>query len=155
MKSIVIYSFIVALLMSTVMPNQLTPSDPKSVAEALQAGSWKIYVVLFYWKLEAESQTLKDGLNTKVVTPYGDKVYYAELDCSTTDYHQVLDLFEFKDPRDNFKGRSIHIDELPMVLAVVHGVGYISHGATSYELIAERMNELIDYSSRKSVQRAY
>ena len=155
MKSTIIATiFALCMLLNVAMPKEMEQKDARSIAEAIQAGSWNIYVVYFYWTGERENTNLQQGLQDEVVAKFPD-VYYAEVDCSAGDYHQVLDLFEFQDSRDNFKGRSVHLEELPMVLSIVHGVGYISHGETSYKLIAERMPELVDYSNRKSVQRAY
>ena len=152
MKSIAL--LMIAMLVASTFAKDMEQTDARSIAEAIQAGSWSIYVIYFYWSGERENANLEAGLKSEVVDKFTD-VYYAKVDCSGSDYHQVLDKFEFQDLRDNFKGRSIHLEELPMVLSIVHGVGYVSHGETSYKLIAERMPELVDYSNRKSVQRAY
>ncbi len=154
MKTSFISLFLIAILAGSVFAKDLEQTDARSVAEAIQAGSWNIYVIYFYWSGERENQKLEDGIKENVLDKYED-AYYAKVDCSQSDYHQVLDLFEFQDARDNFKGRSIHLEELPMVLSIVHGVGYVSTGETSYELVAERMPELVDYANRKSVQKAY
>ena len=148
-------ALVITLLMSCTFAKDLEQSDARFITEALEAGSWKIYVIYFYWKGEKENDALTQGLQTEVVDKYGDLVNYGEVDCSGNDFHSVLDLFEFQNPLDNFVGRSIHLEELPMVLAIVHGVGYVSHGETSYKLIASVMPELIDYASRKSIQKAY
>ena len=152
MKSIAL--LMIAMLVASTFAKDLPQTDARSIAEAIQSGSWSIYVIYFYWTGERENAKLEAGLKSDVVDKFPD-VYYAKVDCSGGDYYQVLDKFEFQDQRDSFKGRSIHLEELPMVLSIVHGVGYISHGETSYKLIAERMPELVDYSNRKSVQRAY
>jgi hypothetical protein len=154
MKTAYLSLLIIALVLGSAFSKTLEQTDARSVAEAIQAGSWDIYVVYFFWKGEKENEILKTGLQTEVIDKFTD-AFYAEVDCSQSDYHIVLDLFEFQDARDNFTGRSVQLEELPMVLSIVHGVGYISHGETSFDLIAERMPELIDYSNRKSVQRAY
>ena len=154
MKTSFISLFLIAILAGSAFAKDLEQTDARSVAEAIQAGSWNIYVIYFYWSGERENQNLEDGIKENVLDKYED-AYYAKVDCSQSDYHQVLDLFEFQDARDNFKGRSIHLEELPMVLSIVHGVGYVSTGETSYELVAERMPELVDYANRKSVQKAY
>ena len=154
MKTSFISLFLIAILLASTIAKDMEQTDARSIAEAIQAGSWSIYVIYFYWSGERENEKLEQGLQTDVIDKNAD-VFYAKVDCASSDYHQVLDLFEFQEARDNFKGRSIHLEELPMVLSIVHGVGYISHGETSYELIAERMPELIDYANRKSVQKAY
>ena len=154
MKSLLV-TLLITMLIGSAFSKDLEQTDARSIAEAIQAGSWNIYVVYFFWKGERENDKLTEGLQTEVVDKFGEDVYYAQVDCSGNDYHEVLDLFEFQDPRDNFKGRSVHLEELPMVLAIVHGVGYVSHGETSYKLVADHMEELKDYASRKSVQRAY
>ena len=150
-----IVGFLMAIMLVSSLAKPIEKNDPRSIAEAIQAGSWNIYIVYLYWKGEKENAKLTAGLQTEVVQKFGDQVFYGEVDCSGNDYHPVLDLFEFADPRDNFKGRSVHLEELPMVLSIVHGVGYVSHGETSYKLIAEKMPELQDYATRRSVQRAY
>ena len=155
MKVAFLSLFLVALLAGSALAKDLTPTDARSISEAIQSGNWNIYVIYFYWSGERENQKLEDGLKTNVIDKYPDDVYYAKVDCAKSDYHKVLDTFEFQDARDNFKGRSIHLEELPMVLALIHGVGYVSTGETSYELIQERMPELLDYKNRKSVQKAY
>ena len=144
----------IVMLVASTFAKDLPSKDARSIAEAIQSGSWSIYVIYFFWAGERDSAKLEAGLQREVVQQFTD-VFYAKVDCSGGDYHQVLDLFEFQDERDNFKGRSIRQEELPMVLSIVHGVGYISHGDTSYQLIAQRMPELVDFSNRKSVQRAY
>ena len=154
MKTTFISLFLVALLLSSCTAKMMEKTDARSIAEAIQAGSWNVYLIYFYWTGEKENAALKSGLTEKVLNAFPD-VYYAEVDCADADYHRVLDLFEFDDPRDNFRGRSIHLEELPMVLAIVHGVGYISHGETSYDLISNIMPELVDYSNRKNVARGY
>ena len=154
MKSTLITVFLIALVLGSSIAKDMVKTDARSIAEAIQSGNWNIYVIYFYWTGERENEKLKAGLKAEVFDKFPD-VYSAAVDCSNSDYHAVLDLFEFQDARDNFRGRSVHLEELPMVLSIVHGVGYISHGETSYNLIAERMKELIDYSNRKSVQRAY
>ena len=154
MKTSIIAVLLAVLLWSSTHAKDMEKTDAKSVATAIAAGNWDIYVIFFYWKGSDKNPALEAGLQSKVADKYKD-VFFAKLDCSSSDYHQVLDLFEFQDPRDNFTGRSIHLEELPMVLAIVHGVGYISHGETSFDLIAERMPELLDYQKKKSVQRAY
>ena len=154
MKTSFISLFLIAILLASTIAKDMEQTDARSIAEAIQAGSWSIYVIYFYWSGERENEKLEQGLQTDVIDKNAD-VFYAKVDCASSDYNQVLDLFEFQEARDNFKGRSIHLEELPMVLSIVHGVGYISHGETSYELIAERMPELIDYANRKSVQKAY
>ena len=161
MKSSSLSLLLIALLLTATFAQQqggdvkkMPKTDARSIAEAIQAGSWDIYVIYFYWKGEKENEKLQKGLKDEVLAKYKD-AYYAEVDCSQSDYHVVLDLFQFADSRDNFTGRSVQLEELPMVLAIVHGVGYVSHGETSYKLIAQNMPELVDYSKRKSVQRAY
>ena len=154
MKTTLLSLFFIAMLLGSTIAKDMEETDARSIAEAIQAGSWNIYVIYFYWSGERENEKLEEGIKSDVTDKYED-VYYAKVDCASSDYHQVLDLFEFQDARDNFKGRSIHLEELPMVLSIVHGVGYVSHGETSYKLIAERMPELVDYSNRKSVQKAY
>ena len=153
MKTAFLSLFLVALILGSTFAKDLPKTDARSIAEAIQAGSWNIYLIYFYWKGEKENTKLEEGLNA-VVGKFPD-VFYAKVDCSDADYHQVLDLFEFQDARDNFRGRSVHLEELPMVLSIVHGVGYVAHGETSFQLIEQRMPELLDYSKRKSVQRAY
>ena len=154
MKASFLSLFLIAILLASTIAKDLEQTDARSIAEAIQAGSWSIYVIYFYWSGERENEKLEQGLQTDVIDK-NDAIFYAKVDCASSDYNQVLDLFEFQDARDNFKGRSVHLEELPMVLSIVHGVGYISHGETSYELIAQRMPELVDYSNRKSVQKAY
>ena len=154
MKSTLLAICFVAMILGSTFAKDMEQTDARSIAEAIQAGSWNIYVIYFYWSGERENEKLEAGIQSDIVDK-NDEIYYAKVDCSQSDYHQVLDLFEFQDSRDNFKGRSVHLEELPMVLAIVHGVGYISHGETSYELISQRMPELVDYSNRKSVQKAY
>mmetsp|Transcript_3984 Transcript_3984/g.4618 ORF Transcript_3984/g.4618 Transcript_3984/m.4618 type:complete len:155 (+) Transcript_3984:37-501(+) len=154
MKTTILGLLFIAMLMGSSFAKELEETDARSIAESVQAGSWSIYVIYFYWSGERENEKLEQGLQSDVVDKFPDS-FYAKVDCAQSDYHQVLDLFEFQDARDNFKGRSIQLDELPLVLSIVHGVGYVSHGETSYELIAERMPELVDYSNRMSVQKAY
>ena len=154
MKTITLGIFL-ALLLICSSAKDMEKKDPRSIAEAIQAGSWDVYVIYFFWKGEKDNPKVKEGVNKQIVDKDPDHVYYAEVDCSQNDYHPVLDVMNFADPRDNFKGRSITLDELPMVLGIVHGVGYTATGPTSYTLLAERMPELQNYSKRKSVQRAY
>ena len=111
MKAAIISLLISVLLLSSVRSRDLTPTDARSVAEAIQSGNWNIYIIYFYWNGLEGTNELESGLTSKVTSKYPD-AYYAKLDCSSSDYHTVLDLFEFQDSRDNFKGRSIHLEIL-------------------------------------------
>ena len=154
MKTTLSCLLLIALLLGSSFAKQMEKTDATTIAEAIQAGRWDIYLIYFYWSGEKENAALQKGLTDEVLSKYPD-VYYAEVDCADADYHKVLDLFEFQDPRDDFRGRSVQLEELPMVLAIVHGVGYVSHGETSYKLIEDIMPELVDYSNRKNLSKVH
>ncbi len=151
MKAVVILCLAMLFMSSVSGYSTLFHSHPDTILKNLREGNWNVYIIYFYANTK-DDQELKNSVINNAVSYYGDDVLYTEVDVSKQGYSRVLDAIEYDTSRDRTQSGSITYDELPFVLEVVHGYGYIIRGSNAHKTAKGHIQELIDLGKEKKLE---
>ena len=126
-------------------------SHPDTVLKNLREGNWNVYIIYFYSN-SAQDSSLKNSVINNAVSYYGDDVLYTEVNVSKQGYSKVLDAIEFDSSRDRTISGSVTYNQLPFVLEVVHGYGYIISGSNAHKTAKGHIQELINLGKEKKLE---
>ena len=151
MKAIVLLCLTALLINSAFGYSTLFHSHPDTVLKNLREGNWNVYIIYFYSNSK-DDQELKNSVINNAISYYGDDVLYTEVNVSKQGYSRVLDAIEFDSSRDRTISGSVNYDDLPFVLEVVHGYGYIISGSNVHKTAKTHIQELITLGKEKKLE---
>ena len=151
MKALLLWITIAVMVSSTVGYSTLFHSHPDTILNNLKEGNWNVYVIYFYSDKQND-QSLKNNVINNAVAYFGDDVMFTEVNVSKQGYAKVLDAIEFDTGRDKSLSGSTTFDQLPFVLEVVHGYGYIINGANAHKSAYNHIKELAEIGQDKSLE---
>ena len=151
MKSIIFLSLVFLFFSSAMGYSTLFHSHPDTVLDHLRQGNWNVYIIYIHSDYQND-QDLKNSVINNAVALYGDDILYTEVNVSKQGYSKVLNAIEFDSSRDSSLSGSIQNQQLPFVLEVVHGYGYIISGTESHKLAKDHIKELLDISKDKELE---
>ena len=124
-------------------------NDPDQVKEALTANDWNVYVIYFYDKIgNLDDRVLRSHLTNDILNIYGENVYYAEIDISYQRNQELLNLVNFDQDREVLVKGHARPKDVPFVLLVCHGMGWVLQGDNAHHHINRYMDELIRHAER-------
>ena len=141
----------VMLFASAFSYSTLFHSHPDTVLKNLREGNWNTYVIYFHSK-NKDDQNFKNAVLNNAVSAYGKDVLFADVDVSRQGYDRVLDAIEFDSSRDRRQSGSVTYDQLPFVLEVVHGYGYIVSGPNAHKVSKDHISELLDIGKDQKLE---
>ena len=151
MKAIVLLCLTALLINSAFGYSTLFHSHPDTVLKNLREGNWNVYIIYFYSNSK-DDQELKNSVINNAISYYGDDVLYTEVNVSKQGYSRILDAIEFDSSRDRTISGSVNYDDLPFVLEVVHGYGYIISGSNVHKTAKTHIQELINLGKEKKLE---
>ena len=151
MKVIIFLSLVFLFFSSAMGYKTLFHSHPDTVLNHLKQGNWNVYVIYFYSDYQND-QDLKNSVINNAVALYGDDLLYTEVNISKQGYSKVLNAIEFDSSRDRSTSGAVQYQQLPFVLEVVHGYGYIISGTESHKLAKDHIKELLDIGKEKKLE---
>ena len=151
MKAVALLFLLAFFASTTVAYSTLFHSNPDTVLKNLREGNWNTYVIYFYSNTQ-DDQDLKNSVINNAVSTYGDDVLYTEVNVSKQGYSKVLDAIEFDSSRDRTLSGSATYNQLPFVLEVVHGFGYIVSGTNAHKTSKNHIQELLDIGKEKKLE---
>ena len=151
MKVIIFLSLAFLFFSSAMGYKTLFHSHPDTVLNHLKQGNWNVYVIYFYSDYQND-QDLKNSVINNAVALYGDDLLYTEVNISKQGYSKVLNAIEFDSSRDRSTSGAVQYQQLPFVLEVVHGYGYIISGTESHKLAKDHIKELLDIGKEKKLE---
>ena len=151
MKTIALF-LVAAMLLNFATPySTLFHSHPDTVLNNLREGNWNTYVIYVYSNTQ-DDQDLKNSVINNAVANYGDDVLYTEVNVSKQGYAKILDAIEFDSSRDRTLSGSATYNQLPFVLEVVHGYGYIISGSNAHKTANTHISELLDIGKEQKLE---
>mmetsp|Transcript_18836 Transcript_18836/g.16674 ORF Transcript_18836/g.16674 Transcript_18836/m.16674 type:complete len:155 (+) Transcript_18836:57-521(+) len=151
MKSIIFVILAILFMNSAFGYSTLFHSHPDTVLKNLREGNWNTYIIYFYSNSE-DDQDLKNSVINNAVSYYGDDVLYTEVNVSKQGYSKVLNAIEFDSSRDRTLSGSATYNQLPFVLEVVHGYGYIISGSNAHKTAKTHIQELINLGNEQKLE---
>ena len=151
MKAVLLWITFAVMISSTMSYSTLFHSHPDTILKNLKEGNWNVYVIYFHSDTK-DDQSLKNNVLKNAVAYYGDDVMFTDVNVSKQGYTRVLDAIEFDTGRDKSQSGSVTFDQLPFVLEVVHGYGYIINGANAHKAAYDHIKELTEIGKDKSLE---
>ena len=97
-------------------------------------------------------EKIEDGRTQKPSSYFGDEVMFTEVNVSKQGYAKVLSSIEFDTGRDKSLSGPVTYDQLPFVLEVVHGYGFIINGANAHKSAYDHIKALTDIGKDKTLE---
>ena len=149
---VILSLFLVSMLLSSCMGySTLFHSHPDTILKNLREGNWNTYIIYFYSNTQ-DDQDLKNSVINNAVSNFGDDLLYTEVNVSKQGYARVLDAIELDSSRDRTSSGSVTYNQLPFVLEVVHGYGYIISGTNAHKTAKGHIEELINIGKEKKLE---
>ena len=154
MRSCIALIAITMLFASAMGYNTLFHSHPDTVLKNLVEGNWNTYVIYFHSDRK-DDQQFKNSVLNNAVASYGDDVLFTDVNVSKQGYSSVLNAIEFDSSRNPHLSGSVTQDQLPFVLEVVHGFGYIISGPNAHKTAKDQIRDLLAIGKDKRLETYY
>ena len=151
MKAVALLCLTALFVSSAMGYSTLFHSHPDTVLKNLREGNWNVYVIYFHSDTQ-DDQSLKNAVINNAVSYYGDDVLYTDVNVSRQGYAKVLDAIEFDTGRDPQLSGPVTYRQLPFVLEVVHGYGYIISGTNVHKEAKNHIQELLNIGKEKKLE---
>ena len=142
--------FIIALCLSQICAYSIFyQNDPTEIAERIADNDWNVYVVYFYDGYNGlDDKVLRSHLNDDILPIYGDFVWYGEVDISFKRNQELLSLINFDMDREALIKGNARTKDVPFVLLLCHGLGWILQGDNAHHHINRYIDTLIAHAEK-------
>ncbi len=139
-----------SLMVSTCLGySTLNSRNPSDIKKQITANDWNLYVLYFYDTYGGKIDTnLSTHLRDNILTRYGDQVYFGEVDVANRDNLELLDLVELYNENDYFRSQNNKPKDVPFVLLISHGYGWILQGDNIHSNIDSYMDAIISHAKK-------
>ena len=129
--------------------SKLDSKNIEEIKDHLTQNNWNIYVVYFYNSaLGYDDKVLRSHWKGDVLNAYGPNVYFAEIDVSQDKNSELLKLVKFDQQRQALINGNVRSKDVPFVMLMCHGLGWILQGDSAHHHIPKYMDVLIQHAER-------
>ena len=123
--------------------------SPVEIKNQITSNDWNVYILYFFDSYSGKIDTqLSSHLNNNILKKYGDQVYYGEVDISDKRNLELLDLVHFYTGGNYIRRESTNQDDVPFLLLISHGYGWILQGDNAYAQVSQYMDAIISHAER-------
>ena len=120
------------------------------IKEHLQENNWNVYAIYFFDSVkQLDDKVLRTHLKNDVLNTYGENVWFAEIDVSKPENQQLLEVVQFDRERDALVKGSARQKDVPFVMLMCHGLGWILQGDNAHHHVHNYMEHLISHAENR------